>query len=75
MAILYRETILIIPKEAIIVFPKLLNTCNFTMLAILNYDGGGVGTGKDGSDGDEANGGVDGGGIHGILSYQMNRTS
>ena len=37
------------------------------MLAILNHGGGEVSTGEDGGDGDEADGGVGGGGIHRIL--------
>ena len=37
------------------------------MFSILNHSGGGVGTGEDGGDGDEASGGVGRGGICGIL--------
>jgi len=37
------------------------------MFVILNHCGGGVGMGKYGGDGNEASGGVGGGGIHGIL--------
>ena len=37
------------------------------MFSMLNRGSGGVGMSEDGGDGDEAGGGVGGGGIHGII--------
>ena len=48
-------------------FPKPLNTGNFSVLAILNRSGGGVGMGEDGGDGGEVGGGLGGDGSRRIL--------